>query len=108
MEDGSGCILCKQVALPSDFAISNNYPNPFNPSTQIKFELPENADVSINVYNIVGQRVATLVNGELQAGFHQATFEADNLASGVYIARLTATGSSGEQFVRELKMQLIK
>ena len=107
-EGGGGCIICKEVALPSDFAISNNYPNPFNPSTQIKFELPETADVSINVYNIVGQRVATLVNDQFQAGFHQATFKADNLASGVYIARLTATGSSGEQFVRELKMQLIK
>jgi Zn-dependent metalloprotease len=105
---GGGCVICKQVALPTDFAIKNNYPNPFNPSTQIKFELPEAANVSIKVYNIVGQEVATLVNDQMQAGFHNATFKADNLASGVYIARLTAIGSSDAQFVRELKMQLIK
>ena len=108
VDDGGGCIFCKQVVLPTAFTLSNNYPNPFNPSTQIKFELPETAEVSIKVYNIVGQQVATLVNDQMQAGFHNATFEADNLASGVYIARLTATGSSGEQFVSEIKMQLIK
>tara|TARA_R110002124_G_scaffold44656_2_gene135893 strand:+ start:2401 stop:3294 length:894 start_codon:yes stop_codon:yes gene_type:complete len=108
VEDGGGCIFCKQVVLPTEFTLSNNYPNPFNPSTQIKFELPETAEVSIKVYNIVGQEVATLVNDHMQAGFHNATFKADNLASGVYIARLTATGSSGEQFVSEIKMQLIK
>ena len=106
--DGSGCIICKQVALPTNFTIKNNYPNPFNPSTQIKFELPETAEVSIKVYNIVGQEVATLINDQMQAGFHNATFKADNLASGLYIARLTAVGSSGEQFVSEIKMQLIK
>jgi hypothetical protein len=105
---GGGCVICKQVALPSEFVLSKNYPNPFNPSTQVNFELPETADVSIKVYNIVGQEVATLVNEQMQAGFHNATFEADNLASGLYIARLTASGSSGEQFVSEIKMQLIK
>jgi hypothetical protein len=105
---GGGCVICKQVALPTDFVIKNNFPNPFNPSTQIKFELPETAEVSLNVYNIMGQEVATIANGQMQAGFHNATFEASNLASGVYIARLSAIGSSGQQFIREIKMQLIK
>ncbi|XWN37609.1 MAG: T9SS type A sorting domain-containing protein [Balneola sp.] len=70
--------------------------------------MPESADVSIQIYNIVGQKITTLLNENIEAGFHQTTFEADNLASGVYIARLTAKGSSGEQFVSEIKMQLIK
>jgi subtilisin family serine protease len=96
------------LVLPKAFSISNNYPNPFNPSTQIKFELPEMAEISIKVYNIVGQEVATLVNQEMQAGFHATNFKADHLSSGVYIARLTAIGSSGEQFISEIKMQLIK
>ena len=96
------------VVLPKDFKLSNNYPNPFNPSTQIKFEVPETAEVSIKVYNIMGQEVATLVNQAVQAGFHVTNFKADNLSSGVYIARLTAIGSSGETFTNEIKMQLIK
>jgi Zn-dependent metalloprotease len=95
-------------SLPETFTLNQNYPNPFNPSTQIKFELPETAEVTIKIYNIVGQEVATLVNQEMQAGFHNTSFAADNLASGVYIARLTAIGSSGSQIIREIKMQLIK
>ncbi|MEQ8578125.1 MAG: T9SS type A sorting domain-containing protein [Balneola sp.] len=94
--------------IPDEYTLDNNYPNPFNPSTQIKFELPETAEVSIKVYNIMGQEVATIVNDQMQAGFHNATFKADNLSSGVYIARITATGTSGEEFVSEIKMQLIK
>ena len=70
--------------------------------------MPEAAEVSIKVYNIMGQEVATLINDQMIAGFHTTTFKADNLSSGVYIASLTAIGSSGEQFVREIKMQLIK
>ncbi|MEO9887235.1 MAG: T9SS type A sorting domain-containing protein [Balneola sp.] len=111
---GGGCadptIPCKRIgeSLPTEFSFSDNYPNPFNPSTQIRFELPERAEVSIKVYNIMGQEVATLINSQMQAGFHNTTFNADNLASGVYIARLSAIGSSGERFIREIKMQLIK
>jgi hypothetical protein len=56
----------------------------------------------------MGQEVTTLINKEMTAGFHSALFEADNLSSGVYIARLTAIGSSGQQFIQEIKMQLIK
>ncbi|MEO9884668.1 MAG: M12 family metallo-peptidase [Balneola sp.] len=113
VEDGGGCqpgFPCKVVGenLPTEFGLSDNYPNPFNPSTQIKFELPEKAEVSIEVYNIMGQKVATLINNQLQAGFHNTTFKADNLSSGVYIARLQAIGNSGERFVQEIKMQLIK
>jgi Zn-dependent metalloprotease len=98
----------KRLVLPEQFTLSENYPNPFNPSTQIKFELPEAASVTLTVYNVMGQKVATLVQDRMEAGFHNQTFDAGGLASGVYIVRLTAIGSSGEQFVREIKMQLIK
>ncbi|MCP9290435.1 S8 family serine peptidase [Gracilimonas sediminicola] len=94
--------------LPEQFEIEQNYPNPFNPSTQIKYALPEAAEVTLKVYNIMGQEVTTLVNTPMSAGFHQVNFDAGNLSSGVYIARMVAVGQSGVTFTKELKMQLIK
>lgn len=107
--EGVSCKAVNEaVLLPEEFALESNYPNPFNPSTQINYSLPETSDVSFKIYNLMGQEVATLVNGPVQAGFHNVTFEAGNLASGIYIARIVANGTSGSQFVRSLKMQLIK
>lgn len=88
--------------------LSANYPNPFNPSTTIKYGLSEQARVNLTVYNIIGRRVATLVSTSQQAGFYEVNFDGQGLASGLYIARLEAVGSSGTQFVREQKMQMIK
>ncbi len=93
---------------PENFSISNNYPNPFNPSTQISFALPEQSNVKLDVFNIMGQRVATLEQGRMTAGSYEITFDASTLPSGLYIARLSAIGNSGEQFVQEIKMQLVK
>ena len=98
----------KKMQAPDDFNLSPNYPNPFNPSTTIKYGLPERAEVTVNVYNILGQNVATLVNETQAAGRYTARFDAGRLASGLYIARVIAKGVSGQQFIRELKMQLIK
>lgn len=94
--------------LPEEFAIKNNYPNPFNPATKIKYALPEAAEVTLKIFNIKGQEVATLVNTNLSAGFHEVTFDAGGLSSGMYIARMRATGNSGQIFTKELKMQLVK
>jgi hypothetical protein len=63
-------------------------PNPFNPSTLLSYFLPEDADIQLNVYNITGERVAELYNGYMTSGEHQVTFNAGNLASGIYLVSL--------------------
>jgi hypothetical protein len=76
--------------LPHVFALDQNYPNPFNPSTAIRYALPQRAAVSLEVYNTLGQRVASLVNGTEEPGFHEIRFDGTNLASGLYFYRLRA------------------
>ncbi len=90
--------------LPEDFTLSQNYPNPFNPSTTLQFSLPEASQVRLEIFNLLGQKVSTLVAGDkLQAGWHSVQFDASNLSSGVYIYRIQA----GE-FVQTKRMLLIK
>lgn len=98
----------KDLLLPSSLVLEQNYPNPFNPNTQITYALAEGAQVTLNVFNIMGQQVATLVNEHKSAGFHQESFDAGALSNGVYIAQIKATGSSGMNFNREIKMLLVK
>jgi hypothetical protein len=73
-----------------DFQLCQNYPNPFNPSTTIRYGLPNRSYVTLTVYNTLGQQVAQLVNGEMDAGFHEVTFDGAELSSGVYFYRLKA------------------
>ncbi len=91
------------AVLPSDFALNQNYPNPFNPTTTISFALPNAAPVTLTVYNVIGQEVARLVDGPLPAGPHQVTFDAANMASGIYFYRLQTDG-----FSEQRKMVLMK
>ncbi|MFA4839823.1 MAG: YCF48-related protein [Candidatus Neomarinimicrobiota bacterium] len=80
--------------LPTEFSLEQNYPNPFNPTTTIAFSLPKSTKVTLAVYNILGQQVAVLQNGFLEAGYYRMNFNASNLPSGMYIYRITANGYS--------------
>ncbi len=80
---------------PRVYSLDQNYPNPFNPSTTINFDLPEPSHVSLVVYDVLGRKVAEIANGLHEAGYHSATWNASDVASGVYFARFTATDVSG-------------
>ena len=80
-----------QFEVPKEFVLHQNYPNPFNPSTTIRFNLPKSAKATLTVYNMLGQKVAVLVENEVfTAGEHSMSFEGGNLSTGVYIYRLEA------------------
>lgn len=78
--------------LPESYALSQNYPNPFNPATIISYELPQAGQVRLDVYDMTGRQITTLVNREMSAGHHQITFDASHLSSGIYMYRLHAGG----------------
>jgi hypothetical protein len=88
---------------PETFTLSQNYPNPFNPATSIQFGLPEASDVTLEVYTMLGQKVAMLVNENRNAGYHTVNFDASNLSSGMYIYRIQAGN-----FVQTRKLTLLK
>ena len=73
---------------PEEFRLEQNYPNPFNPSTTIRYALPHRSNVTLTVFNMLGQQVSALINGEVEAGFHEVHFDASGLASGLYFYRL--------------------
>ena len=92
-----------QELTPSNFTLEQNYPNPFNPSTKISFSTKNAAQVSLEVYNVMGQKLATLVNGVVNSGNHTVSFDATNYASGMYLYKLTAGNFSSVK-----SMMLIK
>ncbi len=91
-----------------EFALGQNYPNPFNPSTTINFSLAVDSKVSLKVFNVLGQEVASLVNGQMSAGSQKISFDASSLNSGVYFYRLDADGIDGQKFSSTKKMILTK
>jgi len=89
--------------IPAAFALRQNYPNPFNPATTIDFSLPANANVKLEIYNALGQKVATLIDGKVAAGSHTVNWNAANVPSGLYFYKLEA-----ENFSQTRKMVLMK
>ena len=96
------------VNAPSDFVLEQNYPNPFNPSTVIKFSLPVDSKVTIDLYNTLGEKVDRLVKKEFSTGNHSVNFDASHLSNGIYYYTLNAQGNDGEGFVSTKKMVLMK
>lgn len=92
-----------QSEIPNAYKLYAAYPNPFNPTTQIEFDMRQAGHVSVNVYNLLGQRVTTLINGNVTQGQHSVVFDAQNLPSGMYIYRMETNG-----FNEQKKMMLVK
>jgi hypothetical protein len=82
--------LLRKPDAPASFALYQNYPNPFNPSTTIRYAIPGRSHVRLTVYNMLGQHVARIVDGEQEPGYHEVQFDGIGLASGVYICRFQA------------------
>ena len=80
--------------LPEDYALHNSYPNPFNPVTTISYQLPKSEFVNLSIYNTNGQLVETLINRQIQSGYHSIKWDGSNEVSGVYFYRLSAAGYS--------------
>ncbi|BDQ02067.1 MAG: hypothetical protein KatS3mg036_0005 [Ignavibacterium sp.] len=97
-----------EILGPKEFSLAQNYPNPFNPSTTINFSLASDSKVTLKVFNILGQELLTLVNGNYSAGNHKIIFDGSNLNSGIYMYRLDATGIDGKTFSSVKKMILNK
>ncbi len=111
----SGPVTSEETpSLPASYQLGQNYPNPFNPATTIRFEIPSAGIARLTVYNLLGEELATLVDGLLQAGRHSVVWDGTDhagrsVSSGVYFYRLTVSNGSGEQeFSRILKMTLLK
>jgi hypothetical protein len=91
---GSSAVVRLDGEMPSQFALEQNYPNPFNPTTTIEYSLPKETQVGLEIYNAVGQKVATLVQQEQTAGSYSVPFDASELCSGMYIYKLTTNERS--------------
>ena len=96
--------------IPTEYNLSQNYPNPFNPTTKINFDLPEDAKISLIVYDILGREIKTIINSEFKTtGKYTVEFNGNNLASGVYFYRFTSENvSGGKEFSVTKRMVLLK
>lgn len=97
-----------EILNPKEFSLNQNFPNPFNPSTKINFSLAVDSKVSLKVFNVLGQEVSTLLNTNLNSGYHEVNFNANGMNSGVYFYKLEASGIDGTNFSSVKKMILNK
>lgn len=99
------------MSMPQGLSLDQNFPNPFNPATTIKFGLPEASEVSLKIYDVLGREVATLIDNGLAAGYYNYNWNASGLSSGMYIYRISATSSNGnkqQNFTKVKKLMLQK
>ena len=93
----------ERVGIPEAFQLSQNFPNPFNPTTTIRYALPKAGNVLLTIYNLRGEEVLKLINGEQPAGYHEISWDGSRLSSGIYFYSLRAG-----DFVQTKKMVLLK
>ncbi|MBK9096800.1 MAG: T9SS type A sorting domain-containing protein [bacterium] len=101
-------VIEAEVLVPTEYLLKQNYPNPFNPATTIEFSLPVDAQVKIGVYNLVGEKVAEVIDKDFTAGNHRIDYNASQLTSGVYLYKLDAVDISGKNYTSVKKMTLLK
>ena len=89
--------------LPEAFSLNSPYPNPFNPVTTLSFALPEDSRVALSIYNLQGREIVTLINGNMDAGYHSAKWDASSHASGVYFVKMVAGA-----YINTQKLMLVK
>jgi hypothetical protein len=95
--------LSEMQPIPNEFVLNNAYPNPFNPVTKLEFGIPVDGDVSIEIYNLQGRLIETLVSQNMKAGYHSVTWNADNHSSGMYFVKMQAG-----KFLKTQKLMLVK
>ena len=96
------------IVTPTNFSLHSAYPNPFNPTTQIGFEIPAESMVQLSIFDLRGQEVKTLVNELTSPGTYSISWDAGNVASGVYFAHFTASGDGFTPITQTQKLMLIK
>ncbi|MCH7965384.1 MAG: T9SS type A sorting domain-containing protein [Bacteroidetes bacterium] len=104
----TGATIVENDNIIDEYNLSQNYPNPFNPVTTIRYSIPESGEVTITVYDILGRIVGTLVGDFKQNGNYEVTFNANDLSSGVYIYRITATNNGRILFTDSKHMILLR
>ena len=95
--------LTEAISLPETFSLDKAYPNPFNPVTTLRFSLPVKAEISLIVYNLQGRQVLSLIDGNMEAGYHSVLWNADSHSSGVYFVKMIA----GE-YISTQKLMFVK
>jgi hypothetical protein len=100
--------LYEKQQIPELFVLNKAYPNPFNPTTTIGFGLPDQSEIIIEIYNLYGKRVETLVNKSMPAGYSSVVWNADKFSSGLYFVKLSAHSLKGIKYTSIQKLMLVK
>jgi hypothetical protein len=93
--------------IATDFRLEQNYPNPFNPNTNIKYSIPVQSQVSIKVFNSIGEKITELVNLNQSAGSYQVNWDAENLSSGIYLYSIEAIPNDGSALFQSVKKMIL-
>lgn len=100
--------ISNNIQLVKDYSLSQNFPNPFNPTTVINYNIPVSGNVSLKIYDMLGREVRTLVNSFVSSGSYSVNFNGADLSSGIYFYKLEAQGTTGQKFVSTKRMVLVK